>query len=81
MRQQEEDDGTASVEEKKRILLVEEDENQVAFAMRALRKHGIVDEVAVAGDGNEVSTTSSARADTLSATRARPLGSPCSAWT
>ena len=53
MRQQEKDDGTASVEEKKTIPLVEEDEDQVTFAMRALRKHGIVDEVAVAGDGNE----------------------------
>ena len=53
MRQQEEDDGTASVEEKKRILLVEEDEDQVTFAMRALRKRGIVAEVAIAGDGNE----------------------------
>ena len=31
----------ASVEEKKTILLVEEDEEQVTFAMRALRKHGI----------------------------------------
>jgi hypothetical protein len=53
MRQQEEDDGTASMEEKKTVLLVEEDENQVTFAMRALRKHGIVDEVAVGRDGNE----------------------------
>src|SRR5215210_2460374 len=53
MRQQEKDDGTASVEEKKTIPLVEEDEDQVTFAMRALRKHGIVDEVAVAGDGNK----------------------------
>ena len=53
MRQQEEDDGMASVEEKKTILLVEKDEDQVTFAMRALRRHGIVDEVAVAGDGTE----------------------------
>jgi hypothetical protein len=53
MRQQEEDDGAASVEEKKTMLLVEEDEDQVTFAMRALREHGIVDEVAVVGDGNE----------------------------
>ncbi len=38
------------------ILLVEDDENQVMLAMRALRKHGIVrevDEVVVAGDGEE----------------------------
>ena len=38
------------------ILLVEDDENQVLLAMRALRKHGIVeevDEVVVAGDGEE----------------------------
>jgi hypothetical protein len=47
----------ASVEEKKTILLVEEDEDQVPFAMRALRKHGIVDEVAVAGNGNEAVDT------------------------
>jgi two-component system, response regulator len=53
MRQQEKDDGAVSVEEKKTIPLVEEDEEQVTFAMRALRKHGIVDEVAVAGDGNK----------------------------
>jgi CheY-like chemotaxis protein len=40
----------------KTILLVEDDENQVMLAMRALRKHGIVkevDEVVVAGDGEE----------------------------
>ena len=38
------------------ILLVEDDEDQVLLAMRALRKHGIVkevDEVVVAGDGEE----------------------------
>ena len=53
MRQQEKDDGTASVKEKKTIPLVEEDEDQVTFAMRALRKRGIVAEVAIAGDSNE----------------------------
>jgi two-component system, response regulator len=40
----------------KTILLVEDDEDQVILAMRALRKHGIVkevDEVVVAGDGEE----------------------------
>ncbi len=40
----------------KTILLVEDDENQVLLARRALRKHGIVkevDEVVVAGDGEE----------------------------
>ena len=40
----------------KTILLVEDDEDQVMLAMRALRKHGIVkevDEVVVAGDGEE----------------------------
>jgi two-component system response regulator len=40
----------------KTIVLVEDDENQVLLAMRALRKHGIVkevDEVVVAGDGEE----------------------------
>jgi two-component system, response regulator len=40
----------------KTILLVEDDRDQVALAMRALRKHGIVeevDEVVVAGDGAE----------------------------
>jgi two-component system, response regulator len=40
----------------KTILLVEDDQDQVRFAMRALRKHGIaeeVDEVVVAGDGME----------------------------
>jgi hypothetical protein len=62
----------ASVEEKKAILLLEEDEDQVPFAMRAPRKHGIVDEVAVAGNGNEAVDTSSARAGTPGATRARP---------
>ena len=38
------------------ILLVEDDEDQVLLAMRALRKHDIVrevDEVVVAGDGEE----------------------------
>jgi two-component system response regulator len=40
----------------KTILLVEDDEDQVLLALRALRKHGItdeVDEVVVAGDGEE----------------------------
>jgi two-component system response regulator len=40
----------------KTILLVEDDEDQVRLAMRALRKHGIVDEVdevVIAGDGRE----------------------------
>jgi two-component system response regulator len=40
----------------KTILLVEDDRDQVQLAMRALRKHGIVDEVdevVVAGDGAE----------------------------
>ncbi len=40
----------------KTILLVEDDEDQVMLAMRALRTHGIVDEVdevVVAGDGEE----------------------------
>ncbi len=40
----------------KTILLVEDDENQVVLAMRALRKHGIVeevDEVVVARTGRE----------------------------
>lgn len=40
----------------KTILLVEDDQDQVVLAMRALRKHGIVaevDEVVVAGDGEE----------------------------
>jgi CheY-like chemotaxis protein len=39
-----------------KVLLVEDDEDQVILAMRALRKHGIVkevDEVVVAGDGEE----------------------------
>ena len=56
MRQQEQDDGTASVEEKKAILLVEDNEDQIVLARRALRKHGImdeVDEIVVAGDGDE----------------------------
>jgi CheY-like chemotaxis protein len=38
------------------ILLVEDDENQVLLAMRALRTHGIVEEVdrvVVVGDGEE----------------------------
>lgn len=38
------------------ILLVEDDEDQVILALRALRKHGIVDgvdEVVVIGDGEE----------------------------
>src|SRR3712207_9087159 len=46
--------GTASVEEQKAILLVEDDEDQVVLAMRALREHGIVnevDEVMITGDG------------------------------
>lgn len=33
------------MDERKAILLVEDDEDQVTLAMRALRKHGIVDEV------------------------------------
>ncbi len=40
----------------KTILLVEDDRDQVDLAMRALRKHGIVeevDEIVVAGDGEE----------------------------
>lgn len=40
----------------KPILLVEDDEDQVMLALRALRKHGITDEVGevvVAGDGEE----------------------------
>lgn len=40
--------------DRKVILLVEDDEDQVRLATRALRKHGIteeVDEVVVAGDG------------------------------
>ena len=42
--------------ERKVILLVEDDEDQVTLAIRALRKHGIVeevDDVVVAGDGSE----------------------------
>ena len=54
------------------ILLVEDDENQVLLAMRALRTHGIVEEVdlvVVAGDGEEAleylfGTGSHARRDT-----------------
>jgi two-component system, response regulator len=41
---------------RKTILLVEDDRDQVAFAMRALRKHGIVaevDEVVVTESGEE----------------------------
>ena len=44
------------MDERKAILLVEDDEDQVLLAMRALRRHGIVDEVdevVVAGDGDE----------------------------
>ena len=44
------------MEERREILLVEDDEDQVMLAMRAMRKHGIVDEVdrvVVAGDGEE----------------------------
>ena len=44
------------MEERKEILLVEDDEDQVMLAMRAMRKHGIVNEVdrvVVAGDGDE----------------------------
>jgi two-component system response regulator len=37
----------------KTILLVEDDRDQVTLAMRAPRKHGIVEEVVVAGDGAE----------------------------
>ena len=40
----------------KTILLVEDDRDQVTLAMRALREHGIVeevDEVVIAGDGAE----------------------------
>jgi two-component system, response regulator len=47
--------GWSGVSEKT-ILLVEDDRDQVTLAMRALRKHGIVeevDEVVVAGDGAE----------------------------
>ena len=42
--------------DRKTVLLVEDDRDQVALAMRALRKHGIVaevDEVVVAEDGEE----------------------------
>ena len=42
--------------ERREILLVEDDEDQVLLAMRAMRKHGIVDEVdrvVIAGDGEE----------------------------
>ncbi|QIN77276.1 response regulator [Rubrobacter marinus] len=44
------------MEEPREILLVEDDEDQVMLAMRAMRKHGIVDEVdkvVVASDGEE----------------------------
>ena len=44
------------MEEHREILLVEDDEDQVLLAMRAMRKHGIVDEVdrvVVASDGEE----------------------------
>ena len=50
------DDKEAVMDERKAILLVEDDEDQVLLAMRALRRHGIVDEVdevVVAGDGDE----------------------------
>jgi hypothetical protein len=42
------------VKEKKAILPVMDDEEQVILVMRALREHGImneVDEVVIAGDG------------------------------
>ncbi|CAA9494265.1 MAG: hypothetical protein AVDCRST_MAG25-3541 [uncultured Rubrobacteraceae bacterium] len=42
--------------ESREILLVEDDEDQVMLAMRAMRKHGIVDEVdkvVIASDGEE----------------------------
>lgn len=42
--------------ERREILLVEDDEDQVMLAMRAMRKHGIVDEVdsvVIASDGEE----------------------------
>ena len=42
--------------EPREILLVEDDEDQVMLAMRAMRKHGIVDEVdkvVIASDGEE----------------------------
>ena len=88
MRQQEQDDGTASVEEKKAILLVEDNEDQVVLARRALRKHGImdeVDEIVVAGDGDEAldylfGEGGYAGRDT-GQTRARHLSSSCSTWT
>ena len=44
------------MEEKKAILLVMDDEEQVILATRALREHGIVnevDEVVIAGDSGE----------------------------
>jgi two-component system response regulator len=44
------------LEERREILLVEDDEDQVMLAMRAMRKHGIVDEVdrvVIASDGEE----------------------------
>ena len=88
MLQQEQDDGTASVEEKKAILLVEDNEDQVVLARRALRKHGImdeVDEIVVAGDGDEAldylfGEGGYAGRDT-GQTRARHLSSSCSTWT
>ena len=55
-RWQEQDDGTASVEEKKAILPVMDDEEQVILAMRALCRHGIVnevEEVVITVDGGE----------------------------
>ncbi len=45
-----------TVDERRVILLVEDDEDQALLAMRALRKHGVaneVDEVVVAEDGDE----------------------------
>ena len=45
-----------TLKERREILLVEDDEDQVMLAMRAMRKHGIVDEVdrvVVASDGEE----------------------------
>ena len=45
-------EGLSGVSEKT-ILLVEDDRDQVTLAMRAPRKHGIVEEVVVAGDGAE----------------------------
>ena len=45
-------EGLSGVSEKT-ILLVEDDRDQVTLAMRPPRKHGIVEEVVVAGDGAE----------------------------